>query len=59
MGWGIGPAGKHGDNWKYSSVPKPYHGFTHLLKQERWYILEEEGSLYPSNNGAAACAIDL
>jgi len=47
----------NGDNWDYSSVPKPYHGFR--IYENKGDGIFEEGWFYPQYGAAKAMAIDF
>ncbi|WP_057937662.1 FG-GAP repeat domain-containing protein [Algoriphagus resistens] len=46
----------NGDNWDYSSVPKPYHGFR--IYENRGDGIFEESWFYPQYGAAKAMAVD-
>ncbi|MDN3690114.1 FG-GAP repeat domain-containing protein [Cyclobacterium jeungdonense] len=47
----------NGDNWDYSSVPKPYHGFR--IYENRGNGVFEEAWFYPQYGAAKAMALDF
>ncbi|MFO7825221.1 MAG: FG-GAP-like repeat-containing protein [Cyclobacterium sp.] len=47
----------NGDNWDYSSVPKPYHGFR--IYENKGDGIFEEGWFYPQYGAAKAMAVDF
>ncbi|WP_162339640.1 FG-GAP repeat domain-containing protein [Cyclobacterium salsum] len=47
----------NGDNWDYSSVPKPYHGFR--IYENKGNGVFEEAWLYPQYGAAKAMAVDF
>lgn len=47
----------NGDNWDYSSVPKPYHGFS--IYENKGDGIFEEAWFYPQYGAAKAMAVDV
>ncbi len=47
----------NGDNWDYSSVPKPYHGFR--IYENKGHGVFEEAWFYPQYGAAKAMAVDF
>lgn len=47
----------NGDNWDYSSVPKPYHGFR--VYENKGNGIFEEAWFYPQYGAAKAMAVDF
>ncbi len=47
----------NGDNWDYSSVPKPYHGFR--IYENKGHGIFEEAWFYPQYGAAKAMAADF